>query len=187
MTDFIEVYDDALSSDDCKTVIKYINILPKRRVDKKGQKDVYYVKNTFIIEPSPYAMVIRNGLDRCVSRYVEKHHQLKRTDNSWSIDDSYCLQKYDPNMGYFISHAENQGGCLYDIRRMLVWMIYLNTVTDGGGTYFENYDRTLDAVEGRCVIWPAFWTHFHNGIVSKTQIKYIATGWFLYDPIIDNR
>ena len=46
MTDFIEVYDDALSSDDCKTVIKYINILPKRRVDKKGQKDVYYVKNT---------------------------------------------------------------------------------------------------------------------------------------------
>ena len=105
MTDFIEVYDDALSSDDCKTVIKYINILPKRRVDKKGQKDVYYVKNTFIIEPSPYAMVIRNGLDRCVSRYVEKHHQLKRTDNSWSIDDSYCLQKYDPNMGYFISHA----------------------------------------------------------------------------------
>ena len=61
---------------------------------------------------------------------------------------------------------------------MLVWMIYLNTVTDGGGTYYENYDRIIDAVEGSCVIWPAYWTHCHKGIVSNTQTKYIATGWF---------
>ena len=70
---------------------------------------------------------------------------------------------------------------------MLVWMIYLNTVTDDGGTYFESYDKTINAVKGRCVIWPAFWTHFHNGIVSKTQTKYIATGWFMYDRIPDPR
>ena len=53
-------------------------------------------------------------------------------------------------------------------------------VRDGGGTYFENYDRTIDAVEGRCVIWPAYWTHFHNGVVSNTQTKYIATGWYMF-------
>ena len=29
------------------------------------------------------------------------------------------------------------------------WMLYLNTVTDGGGTYFDNYDRTMNAVQGR--------------------------------------
>ena len=45
-------------------------------------------------------------------------------------------------------------------------------------TYFENYDRITDAVEGRCVLWPPYWTHFHKGIVSNTQTKYIATGWF---------
>ena len=57
-------------------------------------------------------------------------------------------------------------------------MFYLNTVTDDGGTYFSNYDLTLDAVEGRLVIWPAYWTHFHKGIVSASQEKYIATGWY---------
>jgi hypothetical protein len=62
---------------------------------------------------------------------------------------------------------------------MGVWMIYLNDVTKGG-TYFDNYDLTFDAVEGRLLIWPAFWTHFHRGIVSKTETKYIATGWFSY-------
>ena len=59
-------------------------------------------------------------------------------------------------------------------------MIYLNTVTDGGGTMFDQYDFITDAIQGRCVLWPAYWTHFHHGIVSQTETKYIATGWFLY-------
>ena len=64
--------------------------------------------------------------------------------------------------------------------RVLAWMFYLNTITDGGGTYFDNYDLTMNAVQGRCVIWPAYWTHMHKGIVSKTETKYIATGWMNY-------
>ena len=193
MTDFIEIYDDTLSSDDCDYVVEMINKLPKRRVNEnqkhgtRHKKDVYYVKDTFLSEPSPHAVAINNALSICIDKYVKKHHQLTRTDAPWQVDDCYCLQKYDPNMGYFVSHAENQGYCPRSIRRMLVWMIYLNTVTDDGGTYFENYDKTINAVRGRCVIWPAFWTHFHNGIVSKTQTKYIATGWFMYDPIPDSR
>ena len=193
MTDFIEIYDDALSSDDCDYIVEMINKLPKRRVNEnqkhgtRHKKDVYYVKDTFLSEPSPHAVAINNTLSICIDKYVKKHHQLTRTDAPWQVDDCYCLQKYDPNMGYFVSHAENQGYCPRSIRRMLVWMIYLNTVTDDGGTYFENYDKTINAVRGRCVIWPAFWTHFHNGIVSKTQTKYIATGWFMYDPIPDSR
>jgi len=183
VTDFIEVYDNALSSDVCKTVIDYMNILPRRRVTKEGLKDAYYTTDTLLNEPSPHTISLVNALHGCVSKYVEKHHQLKRTNSPWIVDTNYCLQKYDPNMGYYKSHAENTGLGTISIQRMLVWMIYLNTVTDDGGTYFENYDRTLDAVEGRCVIWPAFWTHFHNGIVSKTQTKYIATGWFVYDSI----
>ena len=45
----------------------------------------------------------------------------------------------------------------------------------------QHYDKTLEAKEGRLVIWPAFFTHTHKGVVSKTQTKYIATGWFNYD------
>ena len=61
-------------------------------------------------------------------------------------------------------------------------MIYLNTVTDGGGTKFPQYDLVTDAVEGRVVLWPSGWTHFHHGVVSMTETKYIATGWYSFVP-----
>ena len=64
---------------------------------------------------------------------------------------------------------------------MLVWTVYLNTVTDKGGTYYQNFNRTVKAKEGRLVIFPPYWTHRHKGVVSKTQTKYIATGWYNYE------
>ena len=100
----------------------------------------------------------------------------------WGVQEEYNLQKYKPNQGYFGLHCEN-AGLGGGNSRVLAWMFYLNTVTDDGGTYFDNYDLTLNAVEGRCVIWPAYWTHTHRGIVSKTESKYIVTGWFNF---IDN-
>ena len=56
---------------------------------------------------------------------------------------------------------------------------------DKGGTYFSTYNKTINAKEGRLVIWPAYFTHTHKGVVSKTQTKYIATGWHSYssDPM----
>jgi hypothetical protein len=56
-------------------------------------------------------------------------------------------------------------------------MFYLNSIKDQGGTHFDQHNKTLKAKEGRLVIWPAYWTHFHRGVVSKTETKYIATGW----------
>ena len=58
-------------------------------------------------------------------------------------------------------------------------MFYLNSVDDGG-TLFPLYDIGIKAVEGRLVIWPAYWTHAHRGQISQTKTKYIATGWFSF-------
>ena len=96
----------------------------------------------------------------------------------WNVKAGYNLQKYLPGKGFYKNHCENVGG--ESVVRVLAWMFYLNTIKDGGGTYFTDYDYTTNAVEGRCVIWPAFFTHTHRGIVSKTETKYIATGWFQY-------
>ena len=89
----------------------------------------------------------------------------------------YNLQRYNPDQGYHALHCENHGR---GVERVLAWTLYLNTVTDGGGTYYPEYDKTIDAVEGRLCIFPAFWTHAHKGIVSNTETKYIATGWYIY-------
>ena len=37
--------------------------------------------------------------------------------------------------------------------RILAWMIYLNTVTDGGGTKWVQQEFTSNAVEGSMIVW----------------------------------
>ena len=107
--------------------------------------------------------------------YTNLNQELKIFDK-WGLSEIYNIQKYEPNQAYFGNHFENNH--TQDFKRIMVWMIYLNTVTDNGGTYFANYDKIINASEGKLVIWPAYWTHTHRGIPSSSQVKYIATGWF---------
>ena len=57
-------------------------------------------------------------------------------------------------------------------------MTYLNDVTDGGETEWAYQDTKIKPKKGLSVIWPSEFTHMHRGVPSKTQEKYIVTGWF---------
>ena len=59
-------------------------------------------------------------------------------------------------------------------------MTYLNDVPDGGTEFLYQNIKTK-AQKGLTLIWPAHFTHTHRGIVSKTQPKYIITGWWSFD------
>ena len=85
------------------------------------------------------------------------------------------IQYYQPKKGYPKLHYERSSQCQ---KRILAYMLYLNTVNDKGGTEFPFQNITLSANKGKLVIWPADFTHPHRGIISPTQEKYIATGWF---------
>ena len=39
---------------------------------------------------------------------------------------------------------------------------------------------TVRAKMGRCVIWPAGWTHFHRSQLNK-GVKYIVSGWLMIE------
>jgi hypothetical protein len=114
-------------------------------------------------------------LQRCANQYLEQHPLLKRI-GAFKVTESPRLQHYRPGGGYKREHFERTG--LATCTRMLVWMTYLNDVTDGGGTRFVYQDLTVDARKGRTLIWPTDFTHTHVGIVSESQHKYIITGWF---------
>lgn len=129
-------------------------------------------------EDSDIIDTIRDGLFKTVSEYVwNRYPFLDQYVNSWMVDSSFNIQCYYPGQGYYGLHCENASK---NNDRFLAWMIYLNDVDDGGGTEFTNQKIRLKAREGVCYVWPAGWTHMHRGIVSKTQTKYIATGWYSY-------
>tara|TARA_B100000287_G_scaffold304465_1_gene287664 strand:+ start:1159 stop:1626 length:468 start_codon:yes stop_codon:yes gene_type:complete len=122
--------------------------------------------------------LIHSGLKIVCNEYKKIYPILDKLSR-WEVNSEYNLQRYYPNQGYHVLHCENAGRDS-KLERVLAWMIYLNDIEDGGGTSFPQYNRIIKSEEGKCVIWPAYWTHMHKGIVSKTQTKYIATGWFIW-------
>ena len=85
------------------------------------------------------------------------------------------IQWYKPGEGYHKWHID--GAQMTSCDRAMVYMTYLNDVTEGGGTMFYHQNVTTKAVKGKTLIFPAAYTHLHKGEISETQHKYILTGW----------
>jgi len=107
-----------------------------------------------------------------------KHYNIQITVNTDFVNN---IQYYPPGGGYKIWHYErdslnNLGEPISS--RALVYMTYLNSVTDKGETEWYYQKIKIKPKKGLTVIWPTDFTHLHRGIVSPTQEKYITTGWF---------
>jgi hypothetical protein len=152
-----------------------INISNKKLIDKK-------IKNSTEISlndcPNLY---YRYGIDlqKCLNRYIEKYASF-----NWyspvSVVEPINIQHYEPGNSYSVWHTERTGIYKPISDRVLVFMTYLNDVTDQGGTEFYNQKIITEPKRGLTLMWPADWTHTHRGIASPSQHKYIATGWINY-------
>ena len=130
----------------------------------------------------PVNKVIEKYLDQlqiCLDKYAEEYSYCNK-GSAYTITEPMNIQHYKPGEGYHEWHTERNGSVFPQVARHLVFMTYLNTVTDKGGTEFYYQKLTTDAVVGKTLIWPSDWTHTHRGIPSPTQEKTIVTGWFSY-------
>jgi prolyl 4-hydroxylase len=125
----------------------------------------------------PLILNLFEFLNTNISAYKEKYIHLD-AGARWGMTERFNIQRYRPGEGYYAWHTEYHPNIAPTNRRVLAWMIYLNDVKDAG-TEFANFGK-IDAVQGKCLIWPAYWTHTHRGIVSDSETKYIATGWYSY-------
>jgi len=92
-----------------------------------------------------------------------------------TISPSFNMQYYKPGEAFHQWHAERMQPA--KMNRVLVWMFYLNDVTDQGGTEFYHQKHIETAEQGKMVLFSSDWLHTHRGIPSPTQEKYILTGW----------
>lgn len=113
-------------------------------------------------------------LQQCISQYISDYPDADKLE-PFAILEPYVVQKYKKNEGFFARHYENNG-CIQEYHRVLVYMTYLNDVPNGG-THFPMQNFTSEAKKGLTLIWPAYFTHPHHGVISSTHEKYIITGW----------
>ena len=188
----IQIYDNALSKESCRSIIKYfdnhpdtekghfmdVNGFESNKIEQgiKNTNDLQFsysvLRASFNSLPRSLNMLIPT-LVKGITDYKKKFSFLNEL-TAWDLEQILNIQKFNGEEdGYFTRHCEADGR--YS-SRMLVWMIYLNNAKCG--TRFYHPRKDVKAKEGRLVIWPAGWTYPHSGITPNKGEKYLMTGWW---------
>ena len=184
---FVEIYDNVLTTKECDILINQFENSPSRTEGRIFSGDtnqlevVSSVKKCMELPDMQFSngtiidSIISTRLQQSIKKYCLKYPQLQDMCK-WKVDDIYTFKKYElKDDGYKEWHTEH--GPPPTANRILVWMFYLNNAKSG--TDFMNFS-TVKAKRGRCVIWPAFWTHYHRSTLNK-GLKYITSGWMSFD------
>lgn len=101
--------------------------------------------------------------------------------------DNINFQHYEKNSGgYYHWHSEHfphpSDPGQKSLHRVLLWMLYLNDVDEGGETEFCYQDVAIKPRKGSLILAPCGFTHTHRGNVPLSDDKYILTSWVMYRP-----
>jgi hypothetical protein len=166
--------DDIIDAFEQHPELHYSGVLgspPKLDKDKKDSLDCHL--ENFLDLRNKYV----NMLQQCVDLYIEKYCFVNEGD-PWTLTEAINIQKYKPAGGFHKWHCERGSFAYPNSSRHLVFMTYLNDVEDEGETEFYYQKLKVKPEKGLTLIWPVDWTFTHRGVASKTQTKYITTGWF---------
>ena len=119
-----------------------------------------------------------NMLQTCLNMYTSDFSCANNVSQYSDVNDRGNVQKYPKGGAYHGWHAERDG--MSSAHRHLVFMTFLNDITDAGETEFKYQKLKVKPQKGLTLIWPSDWTHTHRGIPSVTQEKYIVTGWYSF-------
>ena len=124
---------------------------------------------------SPSVNEFVRQLQIVVDKYIELYPRSNCTV-SWNLQP-FNIQRYGPGEGFLTWHCERSIGNEPAVSRHLTFMMYCNTIENGGGTEFYHQKYISKSEKGKVIIFPSDWTATHRGIPCNEE-KIILTGWF---------
>lgn len=92
-------------------------------------------------------------------------------------DVGYFIKKYDKLSGYYDEHVDVS--VRKNSSRILVGIIYLNDVDDGGETEFTTQGLRIQPKAGRMLLFPPMWMYPHKANIPKSNHKYTVNTFFV--------
>lgn len=90
-------------------------------------------------------------------------------------DTGFRVQHYSRGNGFYREHVDGSPGTSGTQERVLGAIIYLNSVEVGGETFFREHDVYVSAKRGSVALFPAIWTHPHQGMMAISDDKWIIS------------
>lgn len=191
--DFIGIYENAFPVELCNELIhnfealKAENFVFSRQqsegVNKLDKDTLSLFRADLLCDHSTNSNLARaelqeaaNGLlSRCVSDYVNKYSVLQQPYTAPMATYTQKIQKTDVGGGYHIWHYEASDRM--SSVRVLLFIVYLNDVEEGGETEFLYLHKRVKPKAGTVIIIPCGFTHAHRGNPPLSDVKYIMNGW----------
>jgi hypothetical protein len=152
----------------------------KKTMDMSWSNDVLLENNVSLYPLSDYEQSLAQNLFQCIEYYREQFRSLWEWNDA--CDTGFRVQEYKKGFGYYREHVDGGMGPESTNCRVLGAVIYLNDVEVGGGTYFPEHDVTVPAKAGSISLFPAYWTHPHQGCVPISDDKWIISTFVLRQP-----
>ena len=174
-----------INEDVCDGLISFFEESDKKKPGSIGQgvnEDFKISTDVTVIPRNPDSRIqdYLKELANVCKEYTLKYPWCSTNQDIWGLNTNFNIQKYKPSEGFFGWHTEKSTMSDLVGTRHLVFMTYLNTVNDGGETEWFHQKIKIQPCKGLTMMWPVDWTHVHRGVTSKTETKYITTGWYTY-------
>ena len=186
MNNFIEIYNNAVTDEYCSKVIDYFEKLNYEgriltRQEKEGVSKIvkdtnnYFSDSTLAFEKnSNIFLEFCSALQSCYYQYSNKYGVIPSLGKH-AISESIKIQKTGPGQGYHVWHCETAN--ISSGRRVMLALLYLNDVEDGGETEFLYQSIRIKPKKGTLILCPGGFTHTHRGNPPLSNEKYIVTTW----------
>jgi len=188
ITNFIGVYDNYISPEQCNQLIKMYEEQDKfnKTINRLNSEKTTYLKKT----DQQYFLTTSNldiwfdELKPLIANFdlAWKHYSEKTgAEEAYGHPVFYTtlkIQKTHPTEGYHVWHVEHAKGIGYSTRAF-VFSIFLNDVEEGGETEFLHFSKRVKPKTGRIIIWPAGFPYVHRGNPPLSGEKFLLTSWKL--------
>jgi len=189
ITNFIGVYDNYITEQDCDKAIKIFEdqnkfdntinriAFEKASILKKQDQQFFAVPRNMNIWWEELKSMIFN-FDIAWNHYQKNVGALEGYGQDTFHYTQLKIQKTLPTEGYHVWHIEHGKG--FEVEpRAFAYSIYLNDVKEGGETEFLHFSKRVKPKKGRIVIWPAAFPYLHRGNPPLSGEKYILTSWMM--------
>ncbi|HYT44253.1 MAG TPA: 2OG-Fe(II) oxygenase [Methylomirabilota bacterium] len=182
--DFIGIFHNVLTVEECQKYIEYFEVAKDLNMTWNRQANAHIKSDeALLLEENitiPGTAILVSDYNKkfwdCYEEYVTKYSVLRDIPLHGILH--LKMQKTNPGEAYHVWHFESDA--YRHCSRILVYMIYLNDVEEGGETEFLYLKKRIKPESGKVLIWPAGYTHTHRGNPPLSSTKYIITGWVEY-------